>query len=271
MAAPAPVDWSEVAHLSGAEARARIRAGGWRQKTVGMARGHVQANLVALPLAYADDFQRYCQRNPQACPLLDVTAPGSPEPRHVAPGADVRVDVPRYRVYQHGVCTADVDSLVPFWRDDLVTFVLGCSFTFEGALQRAGVPLRHMELGRTAPMYRTDRPTEPAGAFRGPLVVTMRPVPAPLVDLASRVTARFPRAHGAPVHVGDPEELGIRDLARPDWGDPLPLSPGDVPVYWACGVTPQAAAEAARLELMLTHAPAHMFITDLRDEDLEDG
>lgn len=265
------IDWSEVTHLTGAEARARIRAGRWRQKTVGMARGWVQANLVVLPQAAAPAFHRFCLANWRACPLLDVTAPGSPEPRDVAPGADLRTDAPRYCVYEHGVLTAEVDSLVPYWRDDLVGFVLGCSFTFEAALAEAGIPLRHLELGLTAPMYITNRPCVPAGAFRGPLVVTMRPVPAALVERARAVTARFPRAHGAPVHAGDPAALGIADLARPDWGDPLPLRAGEVPVFWACGVTPQAAALAARVELMLTHAPAHMFITDLRVEDLDDG
>ncbi len=271
MAAGVPVDWSAVAGLSGAEARARIRAGGWHQKTVGMAQGRVQANLVILPAAQAGEFQRLCERNAQACPVLDVTEPGSAEPRRVAPGADLRTDVPRYRVYRGGTVAAEVDSLVPYWRDDLVAFVLGCSFTFEAALARAGIPLRHMELGLTAPMYVTNRACLPAGPFQGPLVVTMRPVPAGLVERASAVTARFPRAHGAPVHVGDPAALGIADLARPEWGDPVPVPAGDVPVFWACGVTPQAAAEAARVELMLTHAPAHMFITDLRVEDLEDG
>jgi uncharacterized protein YcsI (UPF0317 family) len=265
------IDWSEVAGLTGAEARARIRAGRWRNKTVGMAQGTVQANLVVLPRAYADDFARFCQANGQACPLLDVTEAGSPEPRQVAPGADVRTDVPRYRVYRDGAVADEVESLVPYWRDDLVAFLLGCSFTFEAALARAGVPLRHMELGLTAPMYVTDRPCESAGVFRGPLVVTMRPVPQELIERASQVTARFPRAHGAPVHVGDPAALGIADLARPQWGDALPIRPGEQPVYWACGVTPQAAAEAARIELMLTHAPAHMFITDLRVDDLEEG
>lgn len=265
------VDWSEVAHLTGAEARARIRAGQWRTKTVGMARGRVQANLVVLPRAFAPDFQRFCEANGQACPLLDVTEPGSAEPRRVAPGADVRTDVPRYRVYRDGAVAAEVASLEPYWRDDLVAFLLGCSFTFEAALARAGVPLRHMELGLTAPMFVTNRACQPAGVFRGPLVVTMRPVPDALVERARAVTARFPRAHGAPVHVGDPAALGIADLGRPEWGDALPIRPDEQPVFWACGVTPQAAAEAARIELMLTHAPAHMFITDLRVDDLEEG
>jgi uncharacterized protein YcsI (UPF0317 family) len=271
MVAGVPVDWSAVAGLSGAEARTLVRAGGWRQRTVGMAQGWVQANLVVLPAAQAADFQQFCERNAQACPVLDVTAPGSPEPRRVAAGADLRTDAPRYRVYRNGVVAEEADTLLPYWRDDLVGFVLGCSFTFEAALARAAIPLRHMELGLTAPMYVTNRPCEAAGPFQGPLVVTMRPVPEERVERARAVTARFPRAHGAPVHVGDPAALGIADLARPEWGDAVPVPAGDVPVFWACGVTPQAAAEAARLDLMLTHAPAHMFVTDLRVEDLEDG
>jgi uncharacterized protein YcsI (UPF0317 family) len=208
--------------------------------------------------------------NPQSCPLLDVTEVGSAEPQHVAPGADLRVDVPRYRVYHNGKLVEERLDLLDLWTSDLTGFLLGCSFTFESALARAGIPLRHLELGRTVPMYRTNRASEPAGPFHGPLVVTMRPIPEDLVERAFAVTSRFSRAHGAPVHAGDPAELGIPDLDRPDWADPLPMRPGDVPVFWACGVTPQAAVEAAHVELMLAHAPAHMFITDLRDEDLED-
>jgi uncharacterized protein YcsI (UPF0317 family) len=256
--------------LTGREARALIRSSGWRGPTVSLARGWVQANLVALPRDHADDFAAFCRLNPTACPLLDVTAPGSPEPAGVAPGADLRVDVPRYCVYRHGHLTEEVDDLLDLWRPDLVAFLLGCSFTFESALARAGIPLRHLDLGLTAPMYRTDRPCVSAGRFRGPLVVTMRLIPERLVPLAIEVTSQFPRAHGAPVHVGDPTALGIRDLNDPDWADPLPPQAGDVPVFWACGVTPQAAALEARPELMLTHAPAHMFITDLRNEDLRE-
>jgi uncharacterized protein YcsI (UPF0317 family) len=230
----------------------------------------VQANLVVLPAALAADFERFCELNPRSCPLLDVTAPGSSEPTRVAPGADLRVDVPRYRVYRDGALADEVDDLLGQWREDLVGFLLGCSFTFEAAMERAGIPMRHLEIGATVPMYRTNRQVVPAGPFRGPLVVTMRPIPAHLVDLAIAVTARYSRAHGAPVHVGDPADLGIADLDRPDWATAVPLQPGDVPVFWACGVTPQVAVAEAGVELMLTHAPAHMFVTDLRDEDVAD-
>ena len=260
-----------MARLSGEQARALIRAGGWRRPTAGVAEGWAQANLVVLPGAFADDFGHFCQLNPRPCPILDVTEPGSPEPTRVAPGADLRVDLPRYRVYRHGALAEEVESLAELWRPDLVAFLLGCSFTFEPALLRAGVPLRHLEAGCNVSMYRTNRPCQPAGPFQGPLVVSMRPIPDRLVEQAIRVTERFRRAHGAPLQVGDPGQLGIADLERPDYGDPVPIHPGDVPVFWACGVTPQAAAEAARIELMITHAPGHMFITDLRDEELADG
>lgn len=252
----------DLSSLTGAEARALIRAGDWRRPTAGMAAGWVQANLVILPQAEAEDFRRFCDRNPQACPLLDVTEPGSASPARLASGADLRLDVGRYRVYRRGHPTEEVDDLSALWRDDFVAFLLGCSFTFEAALLRAGIPLRHIELGRNVSMYRTNRECLPAGRFHGPLVVSMRPILAERVVLVTRITGELPGAHGAPVHVGDPAGLGIADLQRPDYGDPVPLSSGEVPVFWACGVTPQAVAEAANVELMITHAPGHMFITD---------
>jgi uncharacterized protein YcsI (UPF0317 family) len=264
-----PIDRAEMARMSGPEARALIRARRWAHPTIGVADGWVQANLVVLPREFADDFQRFCQLNPSPCPLLDVTEPGSAEPSGVAPGADLRLDVPRYRSYRHGAFETEHTDLTELWRADHVGFLLGCSFTFEAALQRAGIPLRHQELGCTVPMYRTNIACQPAGPFQGPLVVTMRPIPERQVPEAVAVTARFPRAHGAPIHVGGPAEIGIADLDHPDYGDPVPIYPGEVPVFWACGVTPQAAVEAADIDLMLTHAPGHMFITDLRDADLE--
>jgi len=253
--------------LSGAEARSLIRSGGWRRSTSGLAPGRQQANLVVLPAAAAADFRRFCERNPRACPLIEITEPGSFEPRRSAPGADLRVDVARYRVYKNGALDREVENLLDLWRDDFVAFLLGCSFTFEAALQRASIPLRHVELGCTVPMYRTNRQCEPAGPFHGPLVVSMRPVTSDRVGLATEVTARYPHAHGAPIHAGDPFELGIADLDNPDYGDQVPVYPGEVPVFWACGVTPQAAAEAAGIDLMIAHAPGHMFVTDLPEEE----
>lgn len=260
---------AQAARFSGAQARALIRCGGWRRPTAGLADRCVQANLVVLPAAAARDFREFCRRNPRPCPLLDVTAPGSPEPRRIAPGADLRLDVPRYRVYRNGALAEEVDDLLALWRDDFVAFLLGCSFTFEAALLAAGVPLRHLELGCNVAMYRTSIECAPAGPFRGPLVVSMRPIPEPLVARATAITRDLPAAHGAPVHAGDPAALGIADLSRPDYGDPLPVRSGEIPVFWACGVTPQAAAVAARLPLLISHAPGYMFVSDLRDRDLQ--
>ncbi len=250
------------------EVRERIRRGEWVRPTAGCAAGYVQANLVVLPRELAYDFLLFTHRNPRPCPLLEVTDPGSPEPARVAPGADLRTDLPKYRVYRHGVLAEEVPDLLPLWRDDLVAFLLGCSFTFEAALLKVDVPVRHLEEGCNVPMYITNRLCAPAGLFEGPLVVSMRPIPPEKVARAAAVTARFPAVHGAPVHVGMPEALGIWDLGRPDFGDPVTIRPGEVPVFWACGVTPQAVAMAVKPPLMITHAPGHMFVTDLRDEAL---
>ncbi|HEX2321102.1 MAG TPA: putative hydro-lyase [Streptosporangiaceae bacterium] len=248
-----------------AEIRARFRAG-LRVPTVGLAPGFAQANVIVLAEDAAAEFAEFARRNPGPCPLLDVTRPGSTQTR-LAPGADLRTDLPAYRVFEQGKCVAEPDEVTGWWREDMVTFLTGCSFTFERALVAAGVPVRHAELGINVAMFITDRQCESAGRFAGPLVVSMRPVPADLVATAAAVTARFPASHGAPVHAGDPAALGIADLARPDFGGPVPLQPGDVPVFWACGVTPQAALAAARVPLAISHAPGHMFITDVPESE----
>jgi uncharacterized protein YcsI (UPF0317 family) len=248
--------------------RESIRGKRWRQPTAGACLGHVQANLVILPRDLAYDFLIFCQRNPKPCPVLEVTDPGSPEPVLTAPGADLRRDLPRYRIYRHGQLEAEVSDLTAVWRDDLVSFLLGCSFTFEAAMLEAGIPVRHLEEGKNVPMYITTQPCIPAGIFHGPLVVSMRPIPPELVPQAVHVTARFPAAHGGPVQIGDPSALGVQDLARPDFGDPVTIRDGEVPLFWACGVTPQAVAMQAKPPFMITHAPGHMFVTDLRDEVL---
>lgn len=250
------------------EVRAMIRQGRWRRPTAGLAPGSVQANLVVLPRELAYDFLLFAQRNPKPCPIIEVTDTGSPEPRLSAPGADLRTEVPKYRIYRDGKFAQEVTDLLGFWTPDLVAFLLGCSFTFETGLLQAGIPVRHIEEGKNVPMFITSVPCVPAGAFSGPLVVTMRPIPAPLVARAAQITGRFPAVHGAPVHVGEPAALGIRDLGKPDFGDPVTIRPGEVPVFWACGVTPQAVAMQAKPPLLISHAPGHMFITDLRDEDL---
>jgi uncharacterized protein YcsI (UPF0317 family) len=259
---------SDLAGLTPQQLRHCIREGQWRRPTAGLAPGYTQANLAIVPRALAYDFLLFCQRNPQPCPLLEVLDVGDPEPRDLAPGADIRTDIPRYRVYRHGVLAAEVDNITDYWRHDLVSFLLGCSFTFEHPLLDAGIGVRHIELGVNVPMFVTDRQCKTAGVFQGPMVVSMRPVPHHQVIRAVQITSRFPAVHGAPVHIGDPATLGIADLQRPDFGDAVPIASGEVPVFWACGVTPQAVIMQVKPELAITHAPGHMFITDRRDSEL---
>jgi uncharacterized protein YcsI (UPF0317 family) len=234
--------------------------------TAGCAPGFAQANLIIVPQDAAGEFERFASRNPGPCPLLDVTAPGSSATR-LARGADLRTDLPAYRIWEHGHCVAEPGDITGYWRDDLVAFLTGCSFTFERALLAAGVPVRHLEQGTNVTMFITNRQCEPAGRFAGPLAVSMRPVPASLVATAAAVTARYPEAHGAPVHAGDPAVLGISDLSRPDFGDPVRAEAGDVLVFWACGVTSQVALAAAQLPFAITHAPGHVLITDVPDTE----
>jgi uncharacterized protein YcsI (UPF0317 family) len=260
---------TDLTRAPGRAIREACRTGTLTGPTPGLALGYVQANLVILPREHAFDFLLFCQRNPKPCPLLDVTEPGDPEPKGVAPGADVRTDLPAYRVWRNGELVAEPTDIRSHWRDDFVSFVIGCSFTFESALLEARLPVRHIEQGVNVPMYNTTRRCRPAGRFHGPRVVAMRPMTPEQAVAATRVCARFPRAHGVPVHFGDPAGIGIADLARPDYGDPVDIRPGEVPVFWACGVTPQAALMRAQLPLAVTHKPGHMFLTDLRDADLE--
>ncbi|MCJ0974069.1 putative hydro-lyase [Pseudomonas sp. PS1] len=262
------MDTTRYRHLSPVELRQRIRQGELSGPTAGLANGYAQANLMIVRRDLAYDFLLFCQRNPKPCPLLDVTDVGSFDPRRAAPGADIRTDFPRYRVYRNGELEQEVPDITAFWEDDMVAFLIGCSFSFEGALLANGVPVRHIEDQHNVPMYRTNIACQPAGTLRGPMVVSMRPMPADKVVRAVQVTSRFPSVHGAPVHIGDPARLGIADLAKPDFGEASQVREGEVPVFWACGVTPQAVAMQARPELVITHAPGHMFITDLRDEQL---
>ena len=245
-----------------ARARADIRTGTHTGPTSGLAPGYAQANLVVLPESHAMDFVRFCVRNPVPCPLLEVTDTGSPHPAGLAPGADLRTDVPRYRVFCDGVCIDEPTDISQYWRADLVAFLLGCSFTFEWALTAEGLSLAHQNQGLNVPMYVTDRDCVTSGPFAGPLVVSMRPLPQPDIARAIDVTARFSAMHGPPVHIGDPSALGIADLGTPDFGDAVKLRPDDIPVFWACGVTPQVVVQRARPSLAIFHAPGHMFITD---------
>ncbi|MDF5755736.1 putative hydro-lyase [Spongiactinospora sp. TRM90649] len=253
---------SDVGALDPAAARELFRRG-LRTPTAGWCLGWTQANLLAVPRSFAYDLLLFGQRNAKACPVLDVGDAGATATAIFA--GDLRTDLPGYRVYENGEPIADVRDATGLWREDLVPFLIGCSFTFEDALIRAGVPVRHVEAGVNVPMYLTSVKCEPAGALGGPLVVSMRPVPAGLVPEAIRVTARYPAVHGAPVHVGDPAEIGIADLARPDFGDPVEVRPGEIPLFWACGVTPQAAVMASGVPFAIGHLPGHMAITDARD------
>jgi uncharacterized protein YcsI (UPF0317 family) len=259
----------DLKNSDGKTIRGLARAGKLTTPTAGLGLGFVQANLVILPQNAAFDFLLFCQRNPKPCPLLDVTEPGSPVPTLVAPDADLRTDLPRYRVYRDGELIAEPTDIRDLWRPDLVGFLIGCSFTFESALLQAGLPLRHLECGCNVPMYRTSLACRSAGQFRGNMVVSMRPMTPAQAVRAVQVCSRFPRAHGAPVHIGDPAGIGIRDIARSDFGDTVPIGPGEVPVFWACGVTPQAVVMESKPAFCITHKPGHMFVTDWRDTDLE--
>jgi len=250
-------------------ARRAIRAGQRPAHTAGLARGCVQANLVILERAMAADFLRYCVLNPKPCPVLAVSEPGDPRLPALGEDLDIRTDLPRYRVWRHGELVDEPAEVRALWRDDLVSFAIGCSFSFEHALLGAGVPLRHVAQGRNVAMYRSGIMTAPAGPFSGPMVVSMRPLRAADAIRAVQISARFPAVHGAPVHLGDPSLIGIRDLSRPDYGDAVEVMPDELPVFWACGVTPQAALAAARPALCITHAPGSMLITDLRNHQIE--
>lgn len=247
---------------SGADVRAAIRAGRHRRHTAGLAPGCLQTNLVILPERYALDFLRFCQRNPKPCPVVGITDTGDPV-FHTLGDIDLRTDVPRYRVFRDGALAEEVDDIAGLWRDDLVGVALGCSFTFERALIEAGIPVRHIEEDRTVPMFRTNIACTPEGPFRGTMVVSMRPIPPGRVDEVFAICRRFPLAHGAPVHVGDPAAIGIADITAPDYGEAVTVRPGEVPVFWACGVTPQNVILAARPEICITHAPGHMLVTDV--------
>jgi uncharacterized protein YcsI (UPF0317 family) len=257
-----------LAMASAPEARRAIRAGAWTAHTSGLAPGRAQGNVVILPEKLAGDFLRFCQRNPKPCPLLAVSEPGEPMLPELGEAVDIRTDVPRYRVWRDGEIEAETTDIRALWRADLVSFVLGCSFSFEQALIEAGIELRHIRQGRNVAMYRTSIETKPAGPFHGPMVVSMRPLPPADAIKAIQVTSRMPAVHGAPIHLGAPEQLGIKDIAKPDFGDPVEIMPGELPVFWACGVTPQAVVMEAKPDFCITHAPGAMLITDLRNSDL---
>ncbi|MEM6940229.1 MAG: putative hydro-lyase [Pseudomonadota bacterium] len=248
------------------DVRRAIREGAYAGQTSGLAAGKLQCNLAILPEVYALDFLRFCQRNPKPCPLVGVSDTGDPMLPTLGADIDIRTDVPRYRIFREGALAEEVTEIRAHWTDDMVTVALGCSFTFENALARQGIAVRHVEEGRNVPMYRTNIALAPAGPFAGEMVVTMRPIPEAQVAEAYRISARFPQAHGGPIAQGDPAAIGIADLAQPDYGEAVSLRAGEVPVYWACGVTPQNVLRQANLPICITHAPGHMLIADVAED-----
>jgi len=248
---------------TGAQVREACRTGEWSAPTAGLARGYAQANLVILPRDWAFDFLLFCQRNPRPCPLIAVTEAGSWQP-DVAPTADLRTDLPKYRVWRDGKLVEEPSSISHVWREDFVSFLIGCSFTFEAALMQAGIEVRHVAMGRNVPMFRTSIPCRSAGRFSGPVVVSMRPFKPADAIRAVEISGRFSESHGSPLHIGFPDQIGIKDILQPDYGDPVPVNEGELPVFWACGVTPQAALLEARPPLAITHAPGCMFLTDIQ-------
>ncbi|WP_425093435.1 putative hydro-lyase [Tropicimonas sp. S265A] len=258
--------YNELRQQSPEAVRAAIRSGAYASHTAGLGPGFLQANLAILPERFALDFMRYCQRNPKPCPVSGVSDTGNPMMFTLGAEIDIRTDVPAYNVYRHGRLAQSCADITDIWQEDFVAFALGCSFTFERALMNAGISLWHIENDTTVPMYRSGLETVPAGPFRGKMVVSMRAIPEDQVALAVEISDAFPTAHGAPVHWGDPAEIGIADVARPEWGDPAPVPDGHVPVFWACGVTPQVAIEQANLPICITHKPGHMLITDVPED-----
>lgn len=251
------------------EVRQLIREGKYTDQTSGMCPGYAQANLVVLPKELAYDFLLFAQRNPRPCPLLEVSDMGSRTLHEIADGADIARDIPKYRIYEKGELTGEYTDVSQFWRDDFVSFLIGCSFSFEGDLLAADVPVRQIEEHRNVPMYNTNIPCRSAGVFHGNMVVSMRPIPYELVPKAVLITGQMPRVHGAPIHIGNPEYIGIHDLEHPDYGEMVTIRDGEVPVFWPCGVTPQNVIMQSRPDFVITHAPGHMLITDVKNVNLK--
>lgn len=257
------------AEMKPAQVRELIRKGEIRKPTAGMCGGYAQANLAVLPKEYVEDFKRFAALNPFPCPILEVIE-GSPLTHAMGEGGNILTDIPEYYIYRDGVLTEKVSDASAYWQEGFVGFLIGCSFSFEEALIRAGIEVRHIAQGRNVPMYKTSIQTVPAGPFHGPMVCSMRPMTPENAELARQITAKMPNVHGAPVQIGNPEEIGVMDVMKPDYGDAVDIYPGEVPVFWPCGVTPQAAVENAKPPIVITHSPGHMFITDILNEELND-
>ncbi|KRL05778.1 putative hydro-lyase [Liquorilactobacillus oeni] len=259
----------QINTLSPVELRHLIRKGTYTKPTSGLAPGYTQANLVVLPKSLAYDFLLFTQRNPKPCPVLEVSDVGSRQLHQFAKDIDLANDFPRYRIYKKGILQQEVTSVAPFWRDDLVSFLIGCSFSFESELLAAGIEVRNITQGVNVPMFDTDIPLQSAGHFHGKMVVSMRPIPENQVVKAVKVTADMPRVHGAPIQIGNPEQIGIKDVFKPDYGDPVTINEGEVPVFWPCGVTPQNVIMASKPDFVITHDPGHMLVTDIKNTALK--
>lgn len=264
---PASNSSHNLAEARGLDVRLACRSAGFSGHTSGLAHGYVQGNLVILPQEQANEFLRFCQRNPVSCPLIGVSEPGDWTLPGLGADLDLRTDLPLYRVWRDGALESETTDISDLWGGDFVGFVIGCSFTFETALVEDGISLRHMENKANVAMYRTSIETSPAGAFHGPMVVSMRPLSPADAIRAVQITSRFPQVHGAPVHVGLPDLIGISDLDSPDYGDPVEVRDNELPVFWACGVTPQSVIQAAKVPFAITHAPGCMLVTDRRNSE----
>ena len=261
--------WEKMLGASPVEARHLIRSGAFAAPTSGLCPGFAQANLIILPREQAWDFLLFAQRNPKPCPILEVTEIGDRMTHICAEDCDVATDFPRYRIYENGVMTDEVTDVSSYWRDDLVAFIIGCSFSFESELIEAGIEMRHNTQGRNVSMYLTNKACHPAGSMSGNTVVSMRPIPYDQVVKAVQISGAIPKVHGAPIHIGDPAAIGIADINKPDFGDPVDIKDGEVPVFWACGVTPQSIVMNSKPPFAITHAPGHMLITDTKNVDLK--
>lgn len=259
------VSFAQLRSASLENLRLQLRANRYAQHTAGLCAGHLQCNLVILPARFADDFENFCHSNPKPCPLIRRSEIGVPHFGALDTALDLRYDLPLYRVFKDGHFDREVQDIHALWRDDFVAFAVGCSFSFENALQAQGIALRHVEENKTVPMYATNLPTEAVGPFSGPTVVSMRPIHQDLVDQACAISAHYPHAHGGPIHIGEPSRIGIADLAHPQWGEAVQMREHEVPVFWACGVTTQLAAAKAQADISITHAPGAMLILNVPD------
>ena len=261
--------WEQAVNATPRELRHLIRSGAYDKPTSGLCPGYAQANLIILPKEQAYDFLLFAQRNPKPCPILEVTEVGARETSIIAQDCDIATDFPRYRIYRNGVMEEEVTDVSSYWQDDFVSFVIGCSFSFESELIEAGIEMRHNTMGRNVSMYLTNIPCKPAGSMSGNMVVSMRPIPYDQVVLATQISGAIPKVHGAPVHIGDPSVIGIKDISRPDFGEPVDIHEGEVPMFWACGVTPQSIVMNSKPPFAITHAPGCMLVTDTKNVNLK--